>query len=596
MANPFYTFNQTSFPGRIARASEINSQFKLVEQAFDALGTIPGGADTQVQFNDGGDLGGDANFTFNKSTDTLSVTAFAGASATLSGALQAASATVTGVSDLQGNVTVGGTLAVTGKATAAATAGGDSATTVVTKGYAESAFAAASHNHAAADITSGTFVDARIAQSNVTQHQASIDHNALTNYAVAQHRVINDASTAATDLWSAEKINSDIQAVVAGANPPAGSDGMIQYNNGGVAGAQAELSWNDTAYTLTIGTATNAGSVSVVGGKVTSAATAGGDGSTTLTTKGYVEATFALTGHTHAAADVTSGTFADARIPGLPTSKIDSGTFGVARGGTGLNSLVSSNYIRASTNAAFELRTPAQVLADIGAAATSHTHVAGDITSGTLTASRGGTGIGSYTTGNFIRAASASALEQRTPAQVVADIGAAAASHNHSATNITSGVLSTSRLPTTPAWKGGTGLTSLTTGYFLKGNGTSAMSARAPGDVLTDIGAAPVSHNHSAAAITSGVLSVDRIPSLNASKIASGTLPDTRGGTGISFVATGTFLQGNGFGFGYSQRSSSEMKTILNIMSPHVAGVAAKFTVSTSAPSGGANGDIWLKV
>ncbi len=35
-------------------------------------------------------------------------------------------------------------------------------------------FAAASHTHAAGDVTSGTFADARIALSNVTQHQASL--------------------------------------------------------------------------------------------------------------------------------------------------------------------------------------------------------------------------------------------------------------------------------------------------------------------------------------------------------------------------------------------------------------------------------------
>lgn len=35
--------------------------------------TTPGGADTQVQFNDGGVFGGDADFTWNKTTNTLSV-------------------------------------------------------------------------------------------------------------------------------------------------------------------------------------------------------------------------------------------------------------------------------------------------------------------------------------------------------------------------------------------------------------------------------------------------------------------------------------------------------------------------------------------
>jgi hypothetical protein len=42
------------------------------------LGTIqtaqPGGLDTEVQFNDGGSFGGDSGFTYNKSTDTLTLT------------------------------------------------------------------------------------------------------------------------------------------------------------------------------------------------------------------------------------------------------------------------------------------------------------------------------------------------------------------------------------------------------------------------------------------------------------------------------------------------------------------------------------------
>jgi len=39
---------------------------------------IPGGLDTQIQFNDGGVFGGDTNFTFNKTTDTLTVTNLSG--------------------------------------------------------------------------------------------------------------------------------------------------------------------------------------------------------------------------------------------------------------------------------------------------------------------------------------------------------------------------------------------------------------------------------------------------------------------------------------------------------------------------------------
>ena len=35
-----------------------------------------------------------------------------------------------------------------------------------------------------------------------------IDHNTLTNYAIAQHRTINDSATGSTDLWSANKITT----------------------------------------------------------------------------------------------------------------------------------------------------------------------------------------------------------------------------------------------------------------------------------------------------------------------------------------------------------------------------------------------------
>ena len=60
-----------------------------------------------------------------------------------------------------------------------------------------------------------------------------------------------------------------------------------------------------------------------------------------------------------------------------------------------------------------------------------------------LTVGNGGTGITSYTTGNYLRAASASTLEQRTPAQVLADIGAATSSHTHGdATTSVSGFMS----------------------------------------------------------------------------------------------------------------------------------------------------------
>lgn len=52
-------------------------------------------------------------------------------------------------------------------------------------------------------------------------------------------------------------------------------------------------------------------------------------------------------------------------------------------------------------------------------------------------------------------------------------------SHTHPASDITSGTLSSDRLPTIPVSKGGTGLTSLTSGQALIGNGTGNIATRA---------------------------------------------------------------------------------------------------------------------
>lgn len=186
--------------------------------------------------------------------------------------------------------------------------------------------------------------------------------------------------------------------------------------------------------------------------------------------------------------------------------------------------------------------------ADIGAAPTNHSHSADDVTTGVLPVARGGTGIASYTSGNYIRASSATTLQQRTPAQVLSDIGAAAANHthnelptssqkaalagtvgtpsdtnryvtdldarlsdsrpptahNHNASDINAGILAVAR--------GGTGIGSYTSGNYIRASGTSTLQQRTPAQVLADIGAAPLVHNHDAGNINSGTLHLDRVP------------------------------------------------------------------------------------
>ncbi len=142
-------------------------------------------------------------------------------------------------------------------------------------------------------------------------------------------------------------------------------------------------------------------------------------------------------------------------------------------------------------------------------------------------------------------------------------VGAAAASHNHSASNINSGTLSVVR--------GGTGVASATAGALLKGNGTSAFAE------LSGTGAVYASTKNSPAFGTlpvscggTGNTSVDITPTANSTKmctsggiktaldtkaasshnhgagnITSGTLPVARGGTGrtdLTFSKNGTVL------------------------------------------------------
>ena len=42
--------------------------------SFATVSATPGGSNTQVQFNDGGTIAGDSDFTFDKSTNTLQIT------------------------------------------------------------------------------------------------------------------------------------------------------------------------------------------------------------------------------------------------------------------------------------------------------------------------------------------------------------------------------------------------------------------------------------------------------------------------------------------------------------------------------------------
>lgn len=143
---------------------------------------------------------------------------------------------------------------------------------------------------ATSKITSGTFANARISSGSVTQHEGDIDHDALTNF-VANEHIDWTADYSATDQIDAANIPSLAASII------------------------------------TSGTFSADRIPSLNASKIT-AGTLGVDRIPSL-----------------AASKITSGTFDVGRIPDLSAAKITSGTLAVARGGTGSSTLDGAGIV-----------------------------------------------------------------------------------------------------------------------------------------------------------------------------------------------------------------------------------------------------------
>ena len=146
---------------------------------------------------------------------------------------------------------------------------------------------------ATSKITSGTFADARISSSSVTQHVGDIVHDSLSGYVANEH----------ID-WTADYSGTD---QIDAANIP-----------------------NLAASKITSGTLGTARIPDLAASKITSG-TLGDARIPSL-----------------AASKITSGTFDAARIPNISTDKLTSGTLPVGRGGTGGTTLDAAGIVTKS--------------------------------------------------------------------------------------------------------------------------------------------------------------------------------------------------------------------------------------------------------
>lgn len=154
-----------------------------------AGGGTPGGSDTHVQYNDGGAFGGEAAFTYNKTTDTLSATNIAGSLAGCTGL--PLSTGVTG--DLPfANLTQGSALSVlgvTGNATA------DNASIAAASDHqvlrrSGTAVAFGTVNLASGNAVTGLLPAANMATSGTVIADFVSENPPYTNYATADVRFV----------------------------------------------------------------------------------------------------------------------------------------------------------------------------------------------------------------------------------------------------------------------------------------------------------------------------------------------------------------------------------------------------------------------
>tara|TARA_R110000824_G_scaffold23500_2_gene84123 strand:+ start:762 stop:2297 length:1536 start_codon:yes stop_codon:yes gene_type:complete len=167
------------------------------------------------------------------------------------------------------------------------------------------------------------------------------DHNALTNYAVGQHRIIDDSGTSGTELWSANNINYHL----GGKEPTISKNTAFNKNFGTASGDVCQGDDGRLSDTRTpSSTLTHKATHETGGADALSPADIGASASGH--THAYADitskpSTFAPSSHDHAASEITSGTlhadrYTDTTYTADNGIALSGGAFSVAAG-TGLS-------------------------------------------------------------------------------------------------------------------------------------------------------------------------------------------------------------------------------------------------------------------
>jgi hypothetical protein len=316
--------------------------------------------------------------------------------------------------------------------------------------------AASTHTHAASDVVSGSFADALISQTSVTQHNAALDHTLLLNRGTlthaqldahvadtTRHRQINDASTGTADLWSASKITSELglkadtvhtHTASQVSDFTAATSSVISSQRGAANGLasldgsgkvpMSQLNLNAMTYLGLWDASTNipvlvsgVGSpgdlyiVSVAGSTTLDGISTWQNGDWAIFSGlsshwervvevSQVQSVAGKTGSvTLVAGDISSGTFADARISQSSVvqhvgaldhqSLMGAGTHTHAQIDSHINSVTYHRQINDASTSSTDLWSAAQITSQLsGKAATTHSHDASDIVSGSIGAAR----------------------------------------------------------------------------------------------------------------------------------------------------------------------------------------------------------------